>query len=136
MADTKPPEPEIVRRQLIALVRQKGKRKQEWSLERPSDWRPVDVRDEFGAMTNLRAWQAILQWLEDGCAIVSKQMELPNGKSVWVHVMLGQLGDLKVYVKLEILGGGRFVFGWSFHPSERPDSGAKDNEKDEGQSGR
>src|SRR5437763_2615770 len=106
MAETGPPDPEEVRRQLIALVRQKGKRKHQWSKEYSTDWRPNEVHDDWGAMTPARGWELILQWLENRRPIETKEMTLNSGKSIWVHVMVEQLGDQMIYVKLEILAGG------------------------------
>jgi hypothetical protein len=62
----------------------------------------------------------ILEWLEGNRPIETKQMALKNGKTVWVHIMVERLGEEMIYVKLEIMDGGQRVFGWSFHPSDRP----------------
>jgi hypothetical protein len=121
MVDTGRPDQDEIRRRLIALVQKKGRRKQDWTQQRPTDWRPAEVHDPEWKVcfTTPRAWDLILNWLEDGRPVETKEMTLRNGETVWVHVMIEQLGNQLIYVKLEILGGGQHVFGWSFHISER-----------------
>lgn len=122
MVDTGRPDDDEIRLQLIALVQKKGRRKQEWTRERPTDWRPAEVHDPEWKVcfTTPRAWDLILDWLEGGRPIAIEEMVIrASGVKVWVYVMIEQLGDQMVYVKLEILGGGKYVFGWSFHVSER-----------------
>jgi hypothetical protein len=120
MAETGPSDPDEIRRQLIALVEKKGKRKHEWSKDRPTDWRPGEVYDPEWKVyfTAPRAWELILQWLVDSRPVETKEMTLASGKTVWVHVMVEEFGGQMIYVKLEILPGGT-VLGWSFHISER-----------------
>ena len=120
-----------VRRRLASAAKSKKRRKQHWSRERPNDWRPSEVFDpEWNVfLTTPRAWDLILEWLEDERPIESKQMELPGGELVWVHVMIERIGDQMVYVKLELLGGGQSVHGGSFHVSERTRAENTDNQQ-------
>ena len=49
---------EEVRARLIRLIGQRGKRRSEWTKERPTEWRPQEVFDPASGafMHALRAW--------------------------------------------------------------------------------
>lgn len=112
-----------IRKQLIALATKKGCRKygkNEWTREEPIAWIPDGVKDPESGMglTDHAAWELILRWLKEDCPIEPKEFTLASGKKIKAHVMKQQFGNQMVYVKLQIIGGGRFVKGWSFHISE------------------
>ncbi len=121
MPDVRPTGDEEIRRQLISLVGKKGRRDHKWNKERPCDWRPEQVYDPESKvpLTAHAAWELIRHWLDENRPIETKTMTLADGREIEVYCMIEEFGDQMVYVKLEILGSGKSVFGWSFHISER-----------------
>jgi hypothetical protein len=64
-------------------------------------------------MTSLGAWEFILERLEANCALQEVELKKPPNKVG--YVMIERLGDQRIYIKLEIGEGDRYVFGRSFH---------------------
>ena len=92
-----------------------------FTRERPSDWRPGQVRNPNGILddhfTDSTAWELIAERLEAGEHVEVIDLRQPRGARG--YVMRIDLGPElpKLYVKLQ-LGSGR-IFGRSFHDSER-----------------
>ena len=114
---------ESVRRQLALLARRSRDRVTEFSAERPTDWRPGQVRNPKGVLdthfTDAAAWELIAACLEDGHPIEIVELHKPKGAVGYVMKIDIEPGRPKLYVKLQ-LGSGKSV-GRSFHYSERED---------------
>ena len=107
-----------IRRDLATRARRKGTRTNEWTDNRPTDWRPYTVRDPStgGYFTDVSAWDYIADLVEGGHPINIIALQKPLGKSAYVmHVEL-EAGKPSLYIKLEL--GRSVVHGRSFHYSE------------------
>ncbi len=108
---------EDVRKRLLRLVGKKSCRQVSKPPDRPSDWKPEEIRQEDGcALTRLQAWFLIAEWLEEGCELFPVPLDKPPGKIAYAFekVYCNQC----VYVKLEIADGDRVLYGRSFHLSK------------------
>ena len=94
-----------------------------FSTERPTDWRPGQVRNPDGVLDShfrdATAWELIVAPLEDGHPIETVELHKPRGATGYVMKIDFELGRPLLYVKLQ-LGSGRII-GRSFHCSERKD---------------
>ena len=93
----------------------------EFSRDRPTDWRPGQVRNPNGRLdthfTDPTAWELIASKLEEGHAVETIQLEKPPGATGYVMKIDIEPGQPLLYVKLQ-LGSGKII-GRSFHYSER-----------------
>ena len=107
------------RYQLTVLARRPWARITEFRKERPTKWRPWEVRnpaDELSApFTEASAWELIASKLENGHDVEVVELRKPKGKRGYVMRIELEPAAPKLYVKLE-LGSGR-IFGRSFHYS-------------------
>ena len=113
---------EEVRRQLALLSRRSNARSPVFTRQRPTDWRPTEVRDPRASesphqtFTKDGAWEFIASKLEEGHKVEKVQLQQPPGKTGYV-MKIELAPDLPtLYVKLE-LGSGK-IWGRSFHYSE------------------
>ena len=108
------------RRQLVVLARRSWARTTEFRPDRPTDWRPGQVRNPNGVLdthfTDAAAWELIASRLEEGQPIEVLELQKPAGAKGFVMKIELEPGQPRVYVKLQ-LGAGRIV-GRSFHYSE------------------
>ena len=108
------------RRLLIRLARSSRSRTSDFRRDRPTDWRPTDVRNPLGLLnthfTNPTAWELIAARLEQGEQVEVIELNKPKGRLG--YVMLIDLGrDVpRLYVKLQL--GAGVVIGRSFHYSD------------------
>ena len=111
---------EATRHQLAILARRPHAHTSAFSRERPSDWRPSQVRNPDGILdtyfTDSTAWRLIAERLEAGEEVEVIELTQPRGARGYVmRIDLGS--DLpELYIKLQ-LGPGR-IFGRSFHYSQ------------------
>jgi hypothetical protein len=112
------PNLEEIRKRLLRLASTRGKRKIGTPPDRPSDWRPAEVRQADGCgFTDPGAWELIIELLTAGCELQLVHLERPRGKVA--YSMTTQLPhSVWVYVKLEIGDGDRWIYGRSFHTPE------------------
>ncbi len=112
---------EAVRRQLIVLARNNRTRSSEFTQQRPTEWRPNEVRNLKGVLdryfTNETAWKLIATRLKRGQEVTAIELDQPKGKTGYVMLIDLEPNVPCLYVKLE-LGSGK-VFGRSFHYSDR-----------------
>jgi hypothetical protein len=107
---------EEVRKRLLRLVRKKGCCQVSRPPERPSDWKPDEIRQEDRcALARPQAWFLIAEWLEEDCELFLVQLDKPPGKVAYAFEKL--YCNQRVYVKLEIADGDRVLYGRSFHLS-------------------
>ncbi len=105
------------RRLLTRFARSSRSRTSEFRRDRPTDWRPTDVRNPQGLLnthfTNPTAWDLIAARLENGEDVELVELNKPKGRLG--YVMLIDLGpDVpQLYVKLQL--GAGIVIGRSFH---------------------
>ncbi len=106
-----------VRHQLVLLARRKRARVVEWSRDRPSDWRPQQIRDPATGdfFTDAGAWHFIADLLESGHPIEEVSLRQPPGKLAYVMLVESTPGQPRIYIKLQ-LGSGS-VIARSFHYS-------------------
>ena len=94
-----------------------------FSRERPTDWRPGQVRNPDGVLdthfTDAAAWELIAARLEDGHPIETVELRQPKGAIGYVMKIDLEPSRPQLYVKLQ-LGSGKII-GRSFHYSERKD---------------
>lgn len=112
---------DAIRHELVVLARRGGSRDSEFRRDRPTDWRPHEVRNPAGGLathfSGPSAWEFIASRLEQGEPVEVVELHKPQGAKGYVmKIDLGQSVP-KLYVKLQ-LGPGK-VFGRSFHYSER-----------------
>lgn len=110
-----------IRRQLIVLARRGRSRITEFTRDRPTDWRPGQVRNPAGVLdthfTDASAWELIASKLEDGHLVEVVALDKPPGAKGYVMKIDIEPGQPRLYVKLQ-LGSGKII-GRSFHYSER-----------------
>ncbi len=94
-----------------------------FSPERPTDWRPGQVRNPEGVLdthfTDAAAWELIATRIDDGHPIESVTLHKPQGATGYVMKIDLEDGRPQLYVKLQ-MGSGKII-GRSFHYSERTD---------------
>lgn len=114
---------EATRRHLVVLARRKDARITAFSRDRPTDWRPGQVRNPAGLLdthfTDAAAWELIASRIEDGHALEIVRLDQPPGATGYVMKVDLAPGQPQLYVKLQ-LGSGKII-GRSFHYSERMD---------------
>ncbi len=109
-----------MRWQLVTLARRVNARISIFSQDRPTKWRPNEVRNPDGVLdthfTESTAWELIATRLENGEEVEVIELNQPKGAKG--YVMLIDLGSdvPDLYVKLQ-LGAGK-IFGRSFHYSD------------------
>jgi hypothetical protein len=107
---------EEVRKRLLRLARKKGCCQISRPPDRPSDWKPEEIRQEDGCgLTRPQAWFLIEEWLES-CELALVRLDKPLGKVAYAFEAL--YCKQRVYVKLEIADGDRLLYGRSFHLSK------------------
>ena len=108
------------RHQLVVLARRSSARITEFRADRPTDWRPGQVRNPIGILdthfTDAAAWELIASKLEEGHPVEVLELRKPAGARGFVMKIEVEADQPRVYVKLQ-LGAGRIV-GRSFHYSE------------------
>lgn len=109
---------EDLRHQLATLARRSRARITEFRRDRPTEWRPQEVRNPDGLLapyfTDADAWELIASRLERGHQVEVVELRKPPGRTG--YVMMIDLGTDQIYVKLQ-LGAGQII-GRSFHYSK------------------
>lgn len=109
-----------IRRQLVTLARRSKARVTAFHPDRPTDWRPGQVRNPDGELdsyfTDASAWEYIAARLESEHPVEIMQLEQPSGAKGYVMKIDIEPEMPQLYVKLQ-LGSGK-IFGRSFHYSE------------------
>ena len=74
------------RHQLVVLARRPRSRDTKFSAERPTEWRPHEVRNSTVDLpfTNSAAWELIASRLEDGHDVKVVTLDNPRGKPGYV----------------------------------------------------
>ncbi len=112
---------EPIRKQLATLARRGKARITEFTRERPTDWRPGQVRNPDGMLdgyfTDAAAWEFIAAKLEDGHPVDIVELNKPAGAKGYVMKVDIEPGSPQLYIKLQ-LGSGKII-GRSFHYSEK-----------------
>ena len=95
----------------------------EFSTDRPTDWRPGQVRNPNGMLdtyfSDAAAWELIASKLEGGHPVEAVELQKPAGAKGYVMKIDIEPGSPRLYVMLQ-LGSGQ-VIGRSLHYSERCD---------------
>ena len=109
-----------IRQQLVVLARRSRARITEFRRDRPTEWRPQQVRNPEGVIashfSDAEAWELIASLLERGHPVEVVELRHPPGATGYVMMVDLGVHDPPIYVKLQ-LGGGRII-GRSFHYSE------------------
>ena len=112
---------QATRHQLVVLARRNNARVTGFSSDRPTDWRPGQVRNPAGVLdshfTDAAAWELIASRIENGHDLEVVQLEKPPGARGYVMKIDLEPGQAQLYIKLQ-LGSGQII-GRSFHYSER-----------------
>ena len=114
---------EPTRHQLVVLARRKDARITDFSQDRPTDWRPGQVRNPAGLLdthfTDAAAWELIASRIEDGHALEIVPLDKPRGATGYVMKIALEPEQPELYVKLQLASGK--IIGRSFHYSKRED---------------
>ena len=114
---------ESIRRELIVLARRSDARTSQFSRDRPTDWRPGQVRNPHGILdeyfTEAGAWDFIATRLDEGHRVEIVELRKPPGAKGYVMKIDIEPGQPQLYVKLQLQSGK--IIGRSFHYSNRAD---------------
>ena len=114
---------EGIRRELVLLARRRHARVTEFRPDRPTDWRPRQVRNPAGVLdthfTDAAAWELIASKLEQGHPVDTIELRHPPGRTGYVMKVAIEPGQPQLYVKLQLRSGK--IIGRSFHYSDRED---------------
>ena len=112
---------EATRRQLVDRARRQRSRTAAFTRDRPTDWRPTEVRNPNGVLdpyfTDSTAWDLIASRLEAGEEVEVIELQQPAGTKGYVMKIDLGLDVPELYVKLQL--GASQVIGRSFHYSEQ-----------------
>ncbi|MCY4051588.1 MAG: hypothetical protein OXE41_04940 [Gammaproteobacteria bacterium] len=103
-------------------LREKAKLVQHYSrmIDRPTDWRPGQVRNPNGILddyfTEAAAWEFIATNIESGHCVEVVELKKPAGAKGYVMKIDIEPEVPKLYIKLQ-LGSGKII-GRSFHYSK------------------
>lgn len=107
---------EATRRQLVDRARRQRSRTAAFTRDRPTDWRPTEVRNPNGVLdsnfTHSTAWDFIASRLEAGEEVEVIELQQPAGTKGYVMKIDLGLDVPKLYVKLQ-LGPRRLLGGAS-----------------------
>ncbi len=110
---------EAIRRELIVLARRRHARTSQFSRNRPTDWRPDQVRNPHGILdryfTKAGAWEFIAARLEVGHPVEIVELRKPPGAKGYVMKIDIEPDQPQLYVKLQL--GSGMIIGRSFHYS-------------------
>jgi len=108
-----------IRAELVANCRRSKRRTSAFTVNSPTDWRPmqvVDPRDPEGrGFTDSTAWEYVAELLEQNTEVEVIVLDKPAGKLGYVMKVQTPKGE--IYIKLQLTPPG--VKGRSFHYSER-----------------
>ena len=111
---------EPIRHELVVLARRSKSRVAKFSPDRPTDWRPGQVRNPSGMLdsyfTDFSAWEYIATKLESGHPVEVVALDKPPGAEGYVMKIDIETGQPQLYIKLQ-LGAGKII-GRSFHYSD------------------
>ena len=111
------------RHHLVVLAKRREARRKDFTVIRPTDWRPQQVRNPNGLLdthfSDSAAWELIASKLEEGHPLEEIKLDKPPGATGYVMLIDLEPRQPKLYVKLQ-LGSGQII-GRSFHYSERND---------------
>lgn len=112
---------EDIRRQLASLARDPRRRRTEFTIQRPTKFRPNEVWNPETQMpfTERGAWHFTARLLENGCKIEAVSLRKPPGAVGWVILtpLEDRYGETRdVYIKLQLCDSNR-ILGRSFHYS-------------------
>ena len=111
------------RHQLAVLARRRQARTTAFRADRPTDWRPGQVRNPDGILdthfTDAAAWELIASKLENNHLVKILELRKPAGARGYVMTIDIEPGQPQLYVKLQL--GSGMIIGRSFHYSERED---------------
>lgn len=109
-----------IRHELIVLARRREARVTAFSPDRPTEWRPGQVRNPTGMLdacfTDASAWELIATKLEEEHPVELVTLRKPQGAKGYVMKIEIEPDAPLLYVKLQ-LGSGKII-GRSFHYSE------------------
>ena len=112
---------ELIRRELAVLARRSKSRVVKFSPDRPTDWRPGQVRNPDGMLdsyfTDISAWEYIATRLESGHPVEVVALHKPPDTKGYVMKIDIETDQPQLYIKLQ-LGPGK-IFGRSFHYSDQ-----------------
>ena len=97
--------------------RDKRRRNNDWSRERPTRWQPTQIENPESGFyfTSPGAWHFIADLLEDGHHFEELILEKPPGaKAYWTKATLSN----KAVIYIKIQPSGNMIFGRSFHYDE------------------
>ena len=111
------------RHQLMVLARRKRARITAFTRDRPTDWRPGQVRNPTGRLdshfTDATAWEFVASKLETFHPVEKIRLDKPPGAIGYVMKIDIEPNRPQLYVKLELRSGK--IIGRSFHYSEQKD---------------
>ncbi len=109
-----------IRKQLAILARKGKTRTTLFTNDRPTDWRPGQVRNPNGILddyfTEAAAWEFIATNIESGHCVEVVELKKPAGAKGYVMKIDIEPEVPKLYIKLQ-LGSGKII-GRSFHYSK------------------
>ncbi len=90
------------------------------SPEMPCRWVPTTVTNPEVDMPfdDISAWHKIADLAEDGCPLEEVALEQPRGEKAYVMIIQLDAALPNLYIKVQVKG--QFIFGRSFHYSDRP----------------
>ncbi len=110
-----------VREKMLELI-EAGKRSATFSKERPVHWEPTRVTNPDPTVgmpfTSTGCWYFIEKLLRDRHRIEVITLEKPPGEKGYVMLFKQETGQ-DIYIKLQFGKGQKWLFGRSFHYSDR-----------------
>lgn len=113
------PIPDLTRKALASLARDKKTRTTVFTKQQPTEWRPYEVTNQGASaeyipyFSDESAWNFVADLLDSGHEVEPIPLEKPPGAIGYVMHIATEPGQVGIYVKLQ-LGQGT-VIGRSFH---------------------
>ena len=109
-----------IRRLIALLARRKSARIVPRSPEMPCRWQPTTVTNPETDMPfdDISAWHKIADLAEEGCPLEEVVLEQPQGEKAYVMIVPLNPALPNLYIKVQMKG--QYIFGRSFHYSNRP----------------
>jgi hypothetical protein len=112
-----PSDPNELRRKMARLARNKRFRRNDFSRNMPTEWRPWEIPSPSTDMpfTDREAWNFIADLLEADHPWEEVVLEKPQGCIAYVMTVAIANCETRLYIKIHLLGD--YIYGRSFHLS-------------------